>query len=345
MEFIPWRNASLVLAMVPCVCIAAFSQTSPQDSDRLTFRIKTQLVLVDVIAEYDQTQVHTRALLTDLKREDFRVFDNRKEIPIHSFDVGATGGTRPIALWLIVQSPLGFEKGWASDFLRGNTQFLKPALAHLDANDAVGVAHWCDDGVAAIDLPPGHDPDAALGAIDHLLNQKVFYKDNRSGELAMQKMIRLMVSNVHHATPDRLPILLFLYGDHCATYVAEADRIIEKVLETSGIVFGMSDGSWLIEPHSLFIGDQIRYLAHYYSRETGGEFYTTADPKLFSAALDYILSQVYLRYTIGFKPLASDGKIHTLKVELTTDAQSRFRGVQLRFRRKYLPVKTHPSDP
>jgi hypothetical protein len=43
----------------------------------------------------------------------------------------------------------------------------------------------------------------------------------------MQKLIRLLVDKVQHSKPDRLPILLFLYGDHCATYPDEAEKIIE----------------------------------------------------------------------------------------------------------------------
>jgi len=233
-------------------------------------------------------------------------------------------------------------------FIRGRTQFLKPALAHLGKNDIVGVAHWCDDGNALLDLQPGHDPDAALSAVERVLDQKPLTNPvNRPGELAMQRMIQLVLKNTHEATPARLPIFLFLYGDHCATYAEEANSISRDLLETSGLVYGINDGSSPFNPGAMtplpVNGDvagkgKIFYLVHYYSRETGGEVYSTVDPRLFSNALDYILTQLHLRYTIGFKPMNLDGKRHELKVELTPEAQKRYPAAELRYRPEYIPA-------
>jgi hypothetical protein len=270
------------------------------DSNAPTFKASSRLVLVDVIPEYLKNELHGRAitLATDLKQADFRVFDNGKALPIQSFDTGFEQTTRPIALWLIVQCPEGLGAGWASDFLRGKTHVMKPALTHLDAQDAVGVAHWCDDGVAAIDLEPGHDAEAALGALDKVLNGRVASGENRTGELAMQKLITMLVRATQHGKPDRLPVMLFLYGDHCATYPKEAEKILEAVLEDSGVIFGMSNANWPSGPSDSYNSyGQIQYLVHHYARETGGEYYTTVDPQQFTATLDYILTQLHLRYT------------------------------------------------
>jgi hypothetical protein len=301
--------------------------------------------MVDVIAEIREKSLHTRALLTELKREDVRVFDNGREVRVRSFDIGAHHETRPIALWLIVQCNLGDPPEWNSGFLRGKTGSLKPALTGLHTDDALGVAHWCDDGTASIDLPLGHDPDAAVAMADHLISERTVEGENRRGELAMQKMVRMILDNVGHATPERLPIFLFLYGDHCGTFVDEANRIIENVLETSGIVFGVSDNGYPFDSQEMFREGKVFYLVHYYSEETGGEFYSTIDPRLFSAALDYILLQLHLRYTLGFKPLVVDGKKHTLKVELTKKAEKRFPSAQLRFRKEYVPVAAYSTFP
>jgi hypothetical protein len=331
------RTSTLAL-FVTVVFSASFSQMLQQESDLFTFHVDTHIVLVDVIPEY-QKEAHATALLTELKREDFHVFDNKKEMPIESFDVGSAHSTRPIALWLIVQCPEGYAPEWHSEFMRGKTQYLRPPLGHLESNDVVGVAHWCDNGAAEIDLAPGHNPDAALSAVEGVLNRQMNHGQNRSGEQAMQKMIRLIVSDAHRSTPERLPVMVFLYGDHCGTYAWEADKIIEDVVATSGIVFGISDGRWRFEPGSMFNHGEVGYLVHYYSEETGGDFYTAADPKIdFAAALDYVLSQVHLRYTLGFKPSATDGKRHKVKVELTKTALARFKGVQLRYRKEYLPI-------
>jgi hypothetical protein len=329
----------LLLVLTALVAFTPKITAQNEQSDReLTFHVDSRLVLVDVIPEFEDKS-HARGLLTDLKREDFRLFDNQQEVTIRSFDKGGTEGSRPIALWFIVQCPQGFTTSWASDFLRGDVRRLRPALNHLGQDDVVGVAHWCDNGDAAIDAAPGRDADAALAKVDELLKAKITHGENRSGELAMQKLVRMVVENVKEAKPDRLPVMVFFYGDHCATYPSEAQEIIKAVLENSGIIFGISDGRWPFDSrHMMYTNGQIGYLVHYYSQETGGEYYTTPDPKLYSAALDYILAQVHLRYTLGFKPDSLDGKVHKLKLELTTEARSRYRDVTLRFRHEYLPV-------
>jgi hypothetical protein len=343
MRFAAWKNWCAVLALAACSSLPASSQASSTQIP--TFRSDTQLALVDVVAEIKEKSLHTRALLTELKKEDVRVFDNGREVSIRSFDIGAHYETRPIALWLVVQCNLGDPPEWNSGFLRNKTQLLKPALTGLHIDDAIGVAHWCDDGTASLDLPAGRDPDAAVAAVDHVISGHPISGENRTGEVAMQKMIRMILENVHHDTPQRLPIFLFLYGDHCGTFVDEAHRIIEDVLETSGVVFGISDNGYPYDAEDMFRHGKVFYLVHYYSQQTGGQFYSTIDPRLFSAALDYILLQLHLRYTIGFKPLEVDGKRHALKVELTKKAAKRFPGSELRFRQEYIPVAAPSSAP
>jgi hypothetical protein len=343
MRFAPSKRNSAVLALIACGWLPAFAQA--QQTQVPTFRSDTQLVLVDVVAEIKEKTLHTRALLTELKKEDLRIFDNGREMPIRSFDIGAHYETRPIALWLIVQCNLGYPPERNSGFLRNKTQLLKPALAGLHIDDAVGVAHWCDDGTASLDLSPGQDPDAALATVDRLISQHSIEGENRRGELAMQKMMRMILDSVHQSTPQRLPIFLFLYGDQSGTFVDEANRIIEDVLESSGIVFGMSDNGDHSDPEQMFRNGKVFSLVHYYGHETGGQYYSTIDPRLFSAALDYILLQLHLRYTIGFKPLVVDSKRHTLKVELTKEAEKRFPAAELRFRQEYIPLATPSAAP
>jgi hypothetical protein len=60
---------------------------------------------------------------------------------------------------------------------------------------------------------------------------------------------------------------------------------------------------------------------------------------LFAQALDYIVTQLHLRYTLSFQPSKLDGRTHELRVELTRDAQKRFPKTTLRFRREYIPMK------
>jgi hypothetical protein len=336
-----FRKSALLLVISAPLCIVASLRAMAAEPAAST-------VLVDVIPSTTKKDVDAKALLTGLKQDDFRVLDNGKEVPIQSFKAGATRGTRPISLWFIVQCPEALPPDWHSEFMRGKTQLLKPALASLDKQDVVGVAHWCDDGSASVDFVPAHDADSAVAALDKVLSQKAMdfrWVQNRDGELAMQKMLELIVDDAQRTKPSRLPVFLFLYGDHCGAYEHEADRILQKVLETSGVVFGISDGGVRFNPDMLFANHQINFLVHYYSEQTGGEYYTAANAGLFPAALDFILTQLHFRYTLGFTPPALDGNRHTLKVEFTKDARARFQGVDLKFRQTYVPVATPATQP
>ena len=333
--------------LVSCILVLAVvgwvkaQETKPV----MTLHVGTSLTLVDVIAENSPHGLRTRILLTDLRQEDFRIRDNWKDMPIQSFDTGAEHTTRPIALWIIVQCPQYFPLGDASMFIQGKVNVIAPALSLLAPNDAVGVAHWCDNGDAKVDLPPGHDGNAAIPATEAVLDQKPPESiDSRTGELAMQHMIEMLLDETHHQTPARLPVYLFLYGDRCGAPVDEVNRVLEDLLENDGIVFGLNDGAVTYSPYeTIHMNGEEAFLVHYYSAETGGQVYSTSDPKLFSNALEYLLTQLHLRYTIGFKPKKLDGKRHRLVVELTPEARKRYGAVTLRYRPEYVPVE-HPQE-
>jgi hypothetical protein len=320
------------------------------------FHVQTALTLVDGVAIQRDPSTHNPVLLTDLRQTDFRLFDNDREVRIQSFDTGAT--LRPIVLWLIVQCNMGFPDDWGSGFLRGNTQYLKPALQHLNKDDLIGVAHWCDNGDSRIDsgsridAAPGNDVDAALQRVEEILGTERVSGDNRTGELAMQRMIRSIDVATREARPphavglqirpemdsSRLPVFLFLYGDHCATFTQEANAIIQDVMESSGMVFGLSSAKSPWGPSEGERMGKTWNLVHYYAQNTGGVYNHAPRPELFTPILDDIITQVHLRYTLGFKPSELDGKIHDLRVELTKDAQKRFPKTTLRFRREYIPL-------
>ena len=89
------------------------------------------------------------------------------------------------------------------------------------------------------------------------------------------------------------------------------------------------------------IGEQGQ-ISHYVADRTGGEYFS-ATASGYAAALEKILTQLHLRYELGFIPAVMDGKRHNLKVELTREARGRHKGVRLRVRREYIPVRREPE--
>ena len=48
-------------------------------------------------------------------------------------------------------------------------------------------------------------------------------------------------------------------------------------------------------------------------------------------------------YELGFIPPAIDGKRHELRVELTKEAKAGHKGLRLRYRPEYIPVRKEPE--
>jgi len=289
---------------------------------------------LDVIAQ----DTKTSTILPKLAREDFRVLDNGHEVSIVSFGSGAKYSVTPIVLWLVLSCNSFAPPDFSSAFMRGKTQFLRPALADLDKADAVGVAHWCGDASAAIDLLPSQNADAAIGALDDLLKQKSVEGVNRQGQMGMQKMVEMVIANTRSTQPQHLPVLVFLYGDAGYAMVNEADDVLRVLLPAPAIVFGLNNAGYHFEPKAMFGAGRIYYQIRYLSQQTGGQFYGSPDAQMLTKGLDYILLQMHFRYTLGFEPPQRDNKEHDLKVELTPEGQRKYASATLRFRPQYIPA-------
>jgi hypothetical protein len=297
------------------------------------------LTLANGVAEQEDKQTHNIGLLTSLTKTDFRLFDNGHEVAIQTFSAGADL-SRPIALWLIVQCNMALPDDETSGFMRGKTQSLKPALQHLNDGDLIGVAHWCDDGQGAVDVPLGTSIDDALQGVETVLAAKANLNHNPQGELGLQQMVQQIVKNTQAATPARWPVLLYLFGDRNATSDNRlANSVLADFTVTSGMIYGMGVGTRDTDPlEAMRNGGATSNLIHSYCKRTGGQYYSTPRTELLGPTLDYILSQLHLRYTLGFDPAKLDGKTHDLRVELTKDAQKRFPKTALRFRTEYIPL-------
>jgi hypothetical protein len=133
-------------------------------------------------------------------------------------------------------------------------------------------------------------------------------------------------------------VIVFLHGDYTGQPHRELDRVVNDFLETSGVVFGIRDYR---SPNLHLLGEQSKIL-QYMSKQTGGQYFSPP-PSGYGAALEAILTQLHLRYELGFVPPMIDGKRHELKVELTKEAKTEHKGVRLRFRPEYIPVREEPE--
>jgi hypothetical protein len=337
MKLLVPRAAGLLLVLY--LTSVAFAQEPGQSSPAQPMvRVQSSLVLVDVISQDHKSGLPVR----DFKKEDFRVFDNKHEVSISSFDAGASYDTRPVILWLVVICNERGKIGGSAQFV-GNEALFRPAFDHLIKNDTVGVAHWCDNGEAQFDLPPTEDRDSPINALAKAIRPITFQvgeESSRVGESAFRRLIRLIIQDAHRRNPQPLPVIVFLDGDYTGQPRESLDQVADDFLETSGMVFGIKDSRAPLVP--MWTNGEVSEIEHYMADKTGGQFLSTPPPG-YAAALNEILSQLHFRYELGFIPPAMDGKHHNLKVELTKEAKENHKGVRLRHRPEYIPVLEVPA--
>jgi hypothetical protein len=344
--FSAWSAFSVIIRKCPALAgllsALAFAQSESSSDQIPTFHARSSLVLLDVFTLNGKSGLPTK----DLRREDFLVTDNGVPMTLVSFDNGAYYDTRPVALWLVPQCNMQDWGDFGSGLFLGKTALFRPALDHLDKHDTVGVAHWCDNGEAEIDLPPNHDPDNALRSVEVALRKRDFKRPVctgvldtspcRKGEHALQQTLELILENAHHTKPEPVPVIVFLHSDHDGMPVKEADLLVGDVLEASGIVFGIRSDALPEWPSYWQNGERASVLL-YLSEETGGMFFRVPE-KLYATTLDEILLQLHFRYELAFKPSAVDGKRHVLKVELTGAVKKAQRSTRLRYRPAYIAM-------
>ena len=332
------RGLGSICLLAACTRFSIAEQR-PAASQTPTFQVQSSLVLVDVIS-----QDHKSGLpIKTFKEEDFRLFDNTRQVKISTFDAAAYYDTRPITVWLVVIcNERGLPNFGASAEFFGQESLFRPALDHLEPHDMVGVAHWCDNGDSQLDLLPTEDRNKVIEGLAETLKPIPFQggtsASDEAGEQAFRKLIRLIIRDAYHKTPKPLPVIVFLHGDHTGQPHLELNKLVDDFLETSGIVFGIRDSR---SPGLHLIGEQSKIM-HYMAKHTGGEYFSVP-PSGYEAALRAILLQLHFRYELGFIPSTIDGKRHELRVELTKSAKAGHKGFRLRYRPEYIPVREQPE--
>ena len=331
----------IVAGGVASICFLAVCASAPMATAQApTIRVQSSLVLVDVITQDRKSGLPVR----DFKKGDLRLFDNRHEVRVATFDAGARYDTRSITLWLVVIcNESGLPKFGASAEFLGQEALFRPALNHLEPHDSVGVAHWCDNGDGQLDLLPTEDRDKAIQELSEALKPIPFEggtsASDEAGEQAFRKLIRLIIRDAYRRNPKPLPVIVFLHGDHTGQPHGELNKLVDDFLETSGIVFGIRDYR---SPNLHFIIGEQAKIMHYMAKHTGGQYFSTSSSE-YVRTLETILMQLHFRYELGFIPPAIDGKRHELRVELTKEAKAGHKGLRLRYRPEYIPVREEPE--
>jgi hypothetical protein len=321
----------VLLCSLPALSGAAQEVPSVNHAPEITLHSSSNLVLVDVIALNSKNGLLDKTL----RRDDFQVFDDGHPVLIKTFDSGANFTTRPLVFWFVVQCNMQGWEAKGSGLFGGRISLFKPALKYLEKSDTVAVAHWCDDGQSKLDLLPTANVNDATTALEQVLAPVTSPDDHsRTGELALQKTLQLILDATRSLQPEPVPVVIFLYGDYSAMPRPEADHFIDELLETSAITYGLKDRR---SPRLWWLPGEQNEVAHYIATETGGE-YLRVTPETYATGLEEILQQLHFRYQLGFTPETLDGKRHNLSVKLADAAKNQHKRVRLRYRAAYVPA-------
>ncbi len=181
------RRHELILCLALFLLTSLGARMAAQDSP-ITFRTSSNLVLVDVVALKNGLPVKV------LQRKDFELWDNDRRDSIATFDNGVEFKTRPLAIWFVVLCNMKGYEAEGSGLFQGKTHLFQSALTKMEGQDAVGVAHWCDDGKSNLDLNQTKNPDEALSTLERVLAPVPDTESHdRDGELALQATMQLII--------------------------------------------------------------------------------------------------------------------------------------------------------
>lgn len=289
-----------------------------------------RMAMVNVFVEDRKTQTP----IQDLNYTDFQIFDNGSLVEPVTFVSASPDTSSSIAMWILVSCP---EQGQSQDgagFVARNLNALRRALANLDSGSTVGVAHWCTDGGAGIDLLQTQDRNAPLAALEGILHQVPVELPKSSGSPGVQAALDLVVKDNQHSNGEVLPVIMVL-GDGSLDLSREgADLIAKKLLYRGAILYqvkNLNEGTG--REHSPF---------QTISRRTGGRVYSVG-PENSLQAMNSIMSALHSRYTLGLILHNVESEWHEIRVRLTKAALQKHKSVRLDYSTGYLAAGEKPK--
>lgn len=279
------------------------------------------------------TDKHSNAPVTSLKASDFDVASEHSSLHVNSLASSASeAGVRPLTIWFVYQCPQeGIAFSWVSygsGFMKGKAGAFTPVLQKLGAHDTVGVAHWCDNGTLAVDLPPTWDRSAPAAAIETGMNVPMAHTSDQPGQNALHDVFLRIRQATLQIAPDSLPVFIFLYGDHSGMYHQQVAELLNPSLGPMPVVYGINNGAVSIQAHPITDQYTQLYVVHFLAEKTGGQVLSTFRGN-YAQELEKILTELQGRYELAFSP-PGNNKEREIRVKLNSEARRNFRSAELR---------------
>jgi hypothetical protein len=278
--------------------------------------------------------------LTDLRNEDFEIFNDGHLVRASVFINGLSSNGQPLALWLVAECPQKASDNHSSSSLAGKVDSLKSALEKLNARDTVGVAHWCGDKEEAkIDLAPTQDREALVQTLRAVLQQDPVELNQSTSNRGVQKVLQLIHANTSNAQTSPFTAIVFWDWDEIAVSKDSAESMAKDVISHASFsIFEINQN----RPPAVNFDSSLQVsLIEYLTRETGGQV-LAAGRDMGWEPLEKIIVRTHSRYLIGVFAPPLDGKWHALKVKLAEAAILKYGEAELRYHSGYSGAGTPP---
>jgi VWFA-related protein len=303
------RMSLQALACAAALTLAVPAQPQQAQSQSQTPTIKAEVTLVNLFAT---VRDKNKRIVTDLKKEDFKIFENEHEETISFFSKEMN---LPITLGLLLDTS-GSEQYMLGAIQDAGARFLHRVLKKGD--EAMIMSFDSD-----VDLLADFTDDRSL--LDRAINKARIntpgggYIAGNPGPVGGQDMVgTALYDAIYLACGEKLNGEA---GRKAIVVVTDAEDEGSKVRLEEAIEAAQKTDTVI---HVLFVADR-RFgggrpdVAHKLAEETGGRMIAVNSEKNFEGAFDQIAEELRSQYTLGYYPSnnVKDGKFRKLRVEVS----------------------------
>ena len=250
------------------------------------------------------------ALVTDLDRQDFEIYDEGRRRPLTSFQ----SSIQPINVVIMIDASASLEL--MQEQIRISADRV---VAQLGPDDRARIGSFSNK----VAIPPQGTGDRVA------LSRAVSASLSSRAPTLLWDAIDLAIAAVA-SEPGRRVVLVFTDGDDTGSRHANFDRVIERAQADDVMIYAVGVTRLVLETDPLrmltFSPDgRLRRLA-----EATGGGYTELMPKTDQGAtFARVADELHRQYLLGFAPDPRDGKMHELRVSATRP------GLHVRARQRY----------
>jgi VWFA-related protein len=332
-----------IATLVLSVC-AFNGEAAGQSGD--VVRIRTRVVFVDVLVK----DKRTNALVTDLKNNNFEIFDNGRLRQLTYFSRQREKTERPLAL-VVLLAPM-------DDRARNSMQnpaILKSmvtALAKLPPEDELAVVFSWWGGVVPPQtlIPFTHDRSQISTALANMPSFTRPVSPDISGS-SHQPLKEALAAIAAERPRSQVAVIMITDSVYQMTTLERDDMtasLLRNNVTLNALVTG-TDKFFLfsypvLKPASGVLGVSLYGVPSYLAQQTGGAEVRVRKPEDYGAALGQVIGDLSSRYSLGFtlaEDEPDDGGLHNLKVKVTArDVGGKERKLKVITRKGYYVPKT-----